>query len=61
MSNSAGTGAGAGGGGFGETGAGYAADNAPALANPDFLSVARAGFLSVSIRYGRPGTPMSAW
>lgn len=42
-------------------GHGYAADNANALANQNFLAVATDDFLQDAIRYGRPGTPMSAW
>jgi cytochrome c oxidase cbb3-type subunit III len=42
-------------------GQGYTADNANALANPKFLAVATDDFLRDAIRYGRPGTPMSAW
>ena len=42
-------------------GSGYTADNANALANPYFLSVATDDFLADAVRYGRPGTPMSAW
>lgn len=45
----------------GASGEGYAADNAPALANPDYLSIASDAFLEAAIRDGRPGTPMSAW
>lgn len=45
----------------GEGGAGYAADHAPALSNPDFLPIASDALLRVAIDYGRPGTPMSAW
>ena len=45
----------------GEAGEGYIADNANALANTQFLEVATEDFLKDSIRYGRPGTPMSAW
>ncbi len=40
---------------------GYAADNAPALGNPDFLRVASDGFLRTAIEEGHAGTPMSAW
>ncbi|MBX7195805.1 MAG: c-type cytochrome [Sandaracinaceae bacterium] len=40
---------------------GYAADNAPALGNPDFLRVASDDFLRTSIAEGHAGTPMSAW
>jgi cytochrome c oxidase cbb3-type subunit 3 len=45
----------------GEEGQGYLADNANALAHPAFLAVATDAFLTHAIRYGRPGTPMSAW
>lgn len=40
---------------------GYAADNAPALGNPDFLRVATDDFLRAAIAQGHAGTPMSAW
>jgi cytochrome c oxidase cbb3-type subunit 3 len=40
---------------------GYAADNAPALGNPDFLRVASDDFLRTAIAEGHAGTPMSAW
>lgn len=40
---------------------GYAADDAPAIGNPDFLRVATDAFLRTAIAEGRPGTPMSAW
>jgi cytochrome c oxidase cbb3-type subunit 3/ubiquinol-cytochrome c reductase cytochrome c subunit len=45
----------------GDEGGGYAADNANALNNQEFLRLADAAFLATSIRYGRPGTAMSAW
>ena len=45
----------------GDEGQGYVADNANALANEAFLSVASDEFLRSSIERGRPGTPMSAW
>jgi cytochrome c oxidase cbb3-type subunit 3 len=45
----------------GATGEGYLADNAPALANPDFLAAASDAYLHTAIEEGRPGTPMSAW
>jgi cytochrome c oxidase cbb3-type subunit 3 len=45
----------------GATGEGYQADNAPALANPDFLDAASDTYLRSAIEEGRPGTPMSAW
>lgn len=45
----------------GDEGQGYAADNATALANQEFLRIADDAFLASSIRYGRPGTTMSPW
>ncbi|MFP6685434.1 MAG: c-type cytochrome [Polyangiaceae bacterium] len=42
-------------------GKGYAADNANALSNAEFLSTADDGFLYVAIDRGRPGTPMAAY
>ena len=45
----------------GDEGQGYLADNANALNNPDFLSVATDEFLTLSTIHGRPGTPMSPW
>lgn len=45
----------------GEKGEGYKADNANALANPEFLAVASDAFLREGIVQGRPGTSMSAW
>jgi cytochrome c oxidase cbb3-type subunit III len=45
----------------GERGQGYLADNANALINADFLSIASDEFLRQGIARGRPGTPMSAW
>jgi cytochrome c oxidase cbb3-type subunit 3 len=45
----------------GDEGQGYVADNANALANPEFLSAASDDFLRSSIEHGRSGTPMSAW
>ncbi len=45
----------------GETGKGYAADEAPALANDDFLTLASDEYLEGAILRGRPGTTMSAW
>ena len=45
----------------GEKGEGYAADNANALANQDFLKIADDDFMRKAIVYGRPNTPMSAW
>ena len=44
-----------------DTGQGYAADNANAVANESFLAVATDEFLAAAIRRGRPGTAMSAW
>lgn len=45
----------------GDKGQGYAADNANALGNASFLSIASDDFLRRSIERGRPGTSMSAW
>ena len=45
----------------GARGEGYAADNAPAIAFPDYLRIATNAFLETAIYDGRPGTPMSAW
>ena len=45
----------------GDEGQGYTADNATALSNQEFLRIATDEFLANSIRYGRPGTTMSAW
>ena len=45
----------------GDVGEGYKADQANALNNPEFLSIASDDFLRDSIVKGRPGTPMSAW
>jgi cytochrome c oxidase cbb3-type subunit III len=45
----------------GERAEGYAADNANALANQEFLSTAGDSFLRFGIAYGRPGTAMSAF
>lgn len=42
-------------------GSGYAADNAPAITNPHFLSLASDRFLETAIGSGRAGTTMSAW
>ncbi len=42
-------------------GKGYAADEAPALANDDFLSIATDEYLKDTIGNGRPGTTMSGW
>ena len=45
----------------GEHGEGYKADQATALAQPDFLASVSDNFLGFSIAFGRPGTTMSAW
>ena len=45
----------------GASGEGYWADNANALANPEFLTTVTDFFLWASILDGRPGTPMSPW
>ena len=45
----------------GSDGQGYAADNANALAHPQFLSTATDELLRRGIARGRPGTAMSAW
>jgi cytochrome c oxidase cbb3-type subunit 3/ubiquinol-cytochrome c reductase cytochrome c subunit len=45
----------------GAEGEGYTADNANALANPEFLAVATDDFLTAAVVHGRPATPMSAW
>ncbi len=45
----------------GDSGEGYLADNAPALANANFLATASDDFLRAAVVEGRPGTPMSAW
>jgi mono/diheme cytochrome c family protein/rhodanese-related sulfurtransferase len=45
----------------GAGGEGYVADNAPALANTDFLDAASDAYLRSAIEEGRTGTPMSAW
>jgi cytochrome c oxidase cbb3-type subunit 3/ubiquinol-cytochrome c reductase cytochrome c subunit len=45
----------------GANGAGYKADQAPALTHPDFLATASNAFLRSAIVNGRPGTTMSAW
>jgi mono/diheme cytochrome c family protein len=45
----------------GPDGHGYLADNAPAIAYPDFLRLATDEFLYTAVYDGRPGTPMSAW
>jgi cytochrome c oxidase cbb3-type subunit 3/ubiquinol-cytochrome c reductase cytochrome c subunit len=45
----------------GENGVGYAADQAPRLANDDLLALASDDFLRAAIVNGRPGTTMSPW
>jgi cytochrome c oxidase cbb3-type subunit 3 len=45
----------------GENGVGYAADQAPKLANDDLLTLASDEFLREAIVRGRPGTTMSPW
>jgi len=45
----------------GDAGEGYRADDAPQLANQDFLAVATDAFLREAIVHGRPGTRMSAF
>ncbi|HEU5478199.1 MAG TPA: c-type cytochrome, partial [Candidatus Tumulicola sp.] len=45
----------------GPNGEGYAADQAPALAHPDFLASVSDDFLRSVITSGRSGTTMSAW
>lgn len=45
----------------GAKGEGYLADNANALAHPQFLSTVSDEMLRSAITRGRPGTPMSAW
>ncbi|RJP93828.1 MAG: hypothetical protein C4518_05270 [Desulfobacteraceae bacterium] len=45
----------------GPNGEGYLADEAPALANQDFLVSASDAYIISGILRGRPGTPMSAW
>jgi cytochrome c oxidase cbb3-type subunit 3/ubiquinol-cytochrome c reductase cytochrome c subunit len=42
-------------------GEGYMADQAPALAQPDFLASVTDVYLKNAIAFGRPGTTMSAW
>jgi cytochrome c oxidase cbb3-type subunit 3/ubiquinol-cytochrome c reductase cytochrome c subunit len=42
-------------------GEGYKADQAPALAQADFLASVTDGYLRNAISYGRSGTTMSAW
>ncbi len=45
----------------GAAGEGYKADQAPALAQPDFLASVSDVFLRAAIRDGRKGSTMSAW
>jgi len=45
----------------GASGEGYVADQAPRLAQPDFLSAVSDDYLRDAIAYGRRGTTMSAW
>jgi len=45
----------------GDQGQGYAADNANALANADFLATAADSFLRLAIVRGRPGTAMAGY
>lgn len=45
----------------GEGGVGYAADEAPRLANDDLLTLVSDDFLRDAIVKGRPGTTMSPW
>jgi cytochrome c oxidase cbb3-type subunit 3 len=45
----------------GEEAEGYAADQASAIGNQDFLAIADDDFLRSAIARGRPGTVMSAW
>jgi len=45
----------------GESGQGYKADQAPALANDDLLALTSDDFLRDAIVKGRPGTTMSSW
>jgi cytochrome c oxidase cbb3-type subunit 3/ubiquinol-cytochrome c reductase cytochrome c subunit len=45
----------------GNDGQGYAADNAPAIANAHFLSMVSDRYLETAIGNGRSGTTMSAW
>jgi cytochrome c oxidase cbb3-type subunit III len=42
-------------------GTGYAADNAPSLVSPMFLTAASDAFIASGIRFGRPGTAMAAY
>ena len=45
----------------GRDGEGYAADDAPALASPEWLRSASDEFIRSALEEGRPGTAMSAW
>jgi mono/diheme cytochrome c family protein/rhodanese-related sulfurtransferase len=45
----------------GDAGVGYAADNASALANKEFLATASDHFIYVAVEKGRPDTPMAAF
>jgi cytochrome c oxidase cbb3-type subunit III len=45
----------------GPSGEGYKADQAPAIAHPDFLASATDSFLHGAIAHGRAATTMSAW
>ncbi|MCA9608461.1 MAG: c-type cytochrome [Myxococcales bacterium] len=45
----------------GRDGEGYQADNAPMLANQEWLRSVTDEFIDAAIANGRPGTPMSAW
>lgn len=45
----------------GENGVGYAADNANALANQDFLAAVTDRHLTIAITRGRPGTAMAGY
>src|ERR1700761_7902702 len=45
----------------GPSGEGYAADHAPALAQPNFLASASDAYLRKAVARGRAGTTMSAW
>ena len=45
----------------GKIGEGYAADHAPAIANPDFMASVTDDFLRKAIENGRAGSTMSAW
>jgi cytochrome c oxidase cbb3-type subunit 3/ubiquinol-cytochrome c reductase cytochrome c subunit len=45
----------------GRSGEGYKADNAPAIAHPDFLASATDAYLREAIAHGRAGSTMSAW